>query len=561
MEADNKDEGDKRINPYPELQNLIAARANVMHQIPFQQNSSSSLNSSISSTHINYSSESALYQIDHQRHEFQPIFASSSSSLSTVNRIPQFSFQNESNTFANINSNNRMDDIESSNKQLNEFKVPYQRKPYVRDVRFNDVSTSISIADSDVRQQKKIRRETTNIISSSSYGSTPDSLLVGYDASNQNIRRKSSSYSSSSRGSSPRSLSPRKSSRRQTYQHNEILDVKQGYQYEMNSREQQNRPSEYLSKQPNITPQMRAVLFDWLSEVSQEFVLKRQTVHFAYNYIDRYLTKATEPPIVRTRFQLVGVTALWIAAKVEEIFPPRIRDFALSTDGACSEQDILAFEQEMIKHLDWILLPVTCYSWVCSYLTDINSRLSNNNNNSKQPNKSHHSHSNSNGFEPKVSRNSAPTITRRVHSEFYGTPSTTLFNSDAQSYGSNYSSFSQTFFVTPPIGLQTSNNLCERSESRSASNSPAPPDSQDRNWMLPGGINYDLLSRIMDIIDHFLLYPESILLLPSRIAAAVIFFILPSYMVPGKFHCVIFILHFLNFCYRFLFHMQALQWI
>ncbi len=532
MESDNKDDSDKKINPYPELQNLIAARASVMHQIPFQQNPSFSSSSTINpstSTHVNYSNESLSHQNNHQRHELQPIFASSSSS-STVNRIPQFSFQNE-NVFVNIDNSNRMDDIQSNSKQLNEFKVPYQRKPYVRDVHFNGISTSMSITDNDMRQQKKIRRETTNIISSS-YGSTPDSLLAGYDASNQGIRRKSSSYSSSSRGSSPRSLSPRKSSRRQTYQHNEILDVKQGYQYEMNSREQQNRPFEYLSKQPNITPQMRAVLFDWLSEVSQEFVLKRQTVHFAYNYIDRYLTKAIEPPIARTRFQLVGVTALWIAAKVEEIFPPRIRDFALSTDGACSEQDILAFEQEMIKHLDWILLPVTCYSWVCSYLTDINLRLSNKN---QQSNKSHHSHSNSNGFEPKVNRNSAPTITRRVHSEFYGAPSTTSFNSEAQSYSSNYSSFSQTFFVTPSIGQQISNTLCERSESRSASNSPTPPDSQDCHWMVPGGINFDLLSRIMDIVDHFLLYPESILLLPSRIAAAVIFFILPSYMVPGKF--------------------------
>ena len=35
---------------------------------------------------------------------------------------------------------------------------------------------------------------------------------------------------------------------------------------------------------------MRAILIDWLMEVSSEFMMKRDTLHIAVNFIDRYLT-------------------------------------------------------------------------------------------------------------------------------------------------------------------------------------------------------------------------------------------------------------------------------
>lgn len=35
---------------------------------------------------------------------------------------------------------------------------------------------------------------------------------------------------------------------------------------------------------------MRAILIDWMMEVSMEFTLKRETFHYALNYVDRYLS-------------------------------------------------------------------------------------------------------------------------------------------------------------------------------------------------------------------------------------------------------------------------------
>ena len=41
--------------------------------------------------------------------------------------------------------------------------------------------------------------------------------------------------------------------------------------------------------QPELGAHMRVVLFDWMQEVGQEFMLKRETVYYAMHYVDRYL--------------------------------------------------------------------------------------------------------------------------------------------------------------------------------------------------------------------------------------------------------------------------------
>ncbi len=52
-----------------------------------------------------------------------------------------------------------------------------------------------------------------------------------------------------------------------------------------------------------------------MQEVATEFTLKRETYHYALNYVDRYLTVV--PNIKKWELQLVGVTAMYIASKME----------------------------------------------------------------------------------------------------------------------------------------------------------------------------------------------------------------------------------------------------
>ena len=75
----------------------------------------------------------------------------------------------------------------------------------------------------------------------------------------------------------------------------------------------------YMSKQTDINAKMRAILIDWLVEVHLKFKLMPETLYLTINLIDRYLEKET---IMRNKLQLVGVTAMFIASKYEEIYAP-----------------------------------------------------------------------------------------------------------------------------------------------------------------------------------------------------------------------------------------------
>ena len=42
-----------------------------------------------------------------------------------------------------------------------------------------------------------------------------------------------------------------------------------------------------------------------------------------------------------------------LASKVEEVFIPRVADFALSTDGGYSKEQIIDMEMKLTKVLQW----------------------------------------------------------------------------------------------------------------------------------------------------------------------------------------------------------------
>lgn len=74
-------------------------------------------------------------------------------------------------------------------------------------------------------------------------------------------------------------------------------------------------PHYFEKRQSKITKSMRTILMDWMMEVCNEFTLKRETFHYSLNYVDRYLSSTTD--IERSELQLIGVTAMHIASKVE----------------------------------------------------------------------------------------------------------------------------------------------------------------------------------------------------------------------------------------------------
>ena len=107
---------------------------------------------------------------------------------------------------------------------------------------------------------------------------------------------------------------------------------------------------QYMSNQTDINYRMRAILIDWLIDVHLKYKLVPQTMYIAVNLIDRYLEKNETN---RAKLQLVGVTAMFIACKYEEIYPPELKDFVYITDGAYVKSDVLKMENKMLSSLNF----------------------------------------------------------------------------------------------------------------------------------------------------------------------------------------------------------------
>ena len=109
----------------------------------------------------------------------------------------------------------------------------------------------------------------------------------------------------------------------------------------------------YMNVQNEINEQMRSILVDWIIDVHYKFGFTDETLFMTILIIDRY---ATIRQISRLKLQLVGITALMIACKHEEIDLPKIDDFIYITDNAYSKPEVVKMENEILRALDFSLL-------------------------------------------------------------------------------------------------------------------------------------------------------------------------------------------------------------
>ncbi|EPZ34375.1 Cyclin domain-containing protein [Rozella allomycis CSF55] len=134
-----------------------------------------------------------------------------------------------------------------------------------------------------------------------------------------------------------------------------------------NNREKQMMPNMlYFQRHPDLTTRMRTTMIGWLMEVAKEFILHRETVYLAVNFIDRYLSLTTNVP--RNKLQLLGITALFVASKLEEMFPPKLKYYVLVCDDAFTRHEIVDMELKLMQTLKWDLCNPTCNLWLNLYL-------------------------------------------------------------------------------------------------------------------------------------------------------------------------------------------------
>ena len=123
---------------------------------------------------------------------------------------------------------------------------------------------------------------------------------------------------------------------------NELRCYVQGIVQHLRQTHQRNVPLESpLKVQKEITSKMKSILSNWLGEVHLKFNLKQKTLFIAHNVMERFLAQRS---LRKRDFQLLGVASLFIASKLEDIYPPELEELCYLCDSAYNKEEILAME-------------------------------------------------------------------------------------------------------------------------------------------------------------------------------------------------------------------------
>ena len=122
------------------------------------------------------------------------------------------------------------------------------------------------------------------------------------------------------------------------------------YYYHLEEATQPN--ANYMDHQDDLEWKMRGILIDWLIEVHTRFRLLPETLFLAVNIVDRFLSQKVVP---LDKLQLVGITAMFIASKYEEVLSPHVQNFVHVADDGFTIDEVLSAERYTLSTLKYDL--------------------------------------------------------------------------------------------------------------------------------------------------------------------------------------------------------------
>ena len=120
----------------------------------------------------------------------------------------------------------------------------------------------------------------------------------------------------------------------------------------------------YMKSQKEINEQMRSILVDWIIDVHYKFGFTDETLFMTILIIDRYCSLEQ---VTRIKYQCLGITALMISCKHEEINVPKVEDFIYITDNAYTKEEVFKMENDVLSKLNFELLypsPIKFYEYL-----------------------------------------------------------------------------------------------------------------------------------------------------------------------------------------------------
>jgi len=115
-------------------------------------------------------------------------------------------------------------------------------------------------------------------------------------------------------------------------------------------------PPGFLEDNPRISTRHRSIIVNRLVEIADKFRCSSDVIFYTISYLDQYLHKT--PDAMRSRLHAIGVTALWLANKVEEVYPIPMSDLVFITDNEATVPLMKSLEIDYLKKLGGKVTPV-----------------------------------------------------------------------------------------------------------------------------------------------------------------------------------------------------------
>ena len=109
-------------------------------------------------------------------------------------------------------------------------------------------------------------------------------------------------------------------------------------------------PFDFLDSNTSITKNMRMILVDWLIQVQHHLRLSQESLYLSVSILDYVLHKRDVDP---DKLQLVGITSLLIATKIEEYYPAEITKLLHLTENSYSRMDVINMERVLLQILEF----------------------------------------------------------------------------------------------------------------------------------------------------------------------------------------------------------------
>ncbi|XP_023017018.1 G1/S-specific cyclin-D3 [Leptinotarsa decemlineata] len=116
-----------------------------------------------------------------------------------------------------------------------------------------------------------------------------------------------------------------------------------------------------LSKQKEVTVEMRKIVAEWMMEVCEEQKCQDEVFSLAMNYMDRFLMCCS---IMKNQLQLLGTACMLIASKLRESRPLAGETLVYYTDHSVTKQQLSSWELLVLSKLKWDIASVTPHDFL-----------------------------------------------------------------------------------------------------------------------------------------------------------------------------------------------------